>query len=422
MSNSNAGARGGSMFSALRHKSFRYYWLGMVVSTTGSWMQNTAQPILALHITDSPFLLGLVSALQFTPVLLFSLFAGVLIDRFKKKNLLFITQIASMLITLAVAILDVTGHIQYWHLLITSTLIGFVNTIDLPARQSFVIELVGKEDLTNGIALNSAQFNLARIVGPAIAGFIMQYLGTASCFFINAVSFGAVIISLFFVKPLEIRKEPANTQGVFANIGAGLKFIFSRNVLLMPLLFLTVAATFAMNFNVLIPVFSEKVLQLSDSGFGILMSMAGIGALTGALTMASISKKGIRKAFLFIFPMIAAALIILIGLTSHEIITGAILAVTSFFYMIFMASVNSTMQLNATNAYRGRVMSVYSLVVAGSTPLGNLFAGAVAERFSSRVAFIACGAVIIVLLLPLYLYLRRKHPNMSPEEIAADAP
>jgi MFS family permease len=416
----NGGVTVGNPFAALGHRSFRYYWVGMTISTIGTWMQNTAQPWLAYKLTDSPFLLGLVSALQFTPVLLFSLFAGVLIDRFKKKNLLYITQAASMLITLFLAILDSTGRIQYWHLIVTSTLIGFVNTVDMPARQSFIIELVGKEDLTNGIALNSASFNLARIVGPALAGLIMAQWGTASCFFINAFSFGAVIVGLVFVKPLHIRKESMNNQGIFANIGAGLKFIFSREVLFMPLVFLAVGATFAMNFNVLIPVFSDKVLHLSETGFGLLMSMAGVGALTGALTMATLSKGGIKKAFLFVFPMIAGALIIGIGLTSHAVLTGVAFAVTSFFYMIFMASVNSTMQLNATNEYRGRVMSVYTLVVAGSTPLGNLFAGAIAERFSVRAAFIACGAVILVLLLPLYVYRKRKLPHPEPNEIQTD--
>lgn len=394
-------------FSSLRHKSFRYYWIGMAVSTTGTWMQNVAQPWLAYKLTDSPLLLGLVSALQFTPVLLFSLFAGVFVDRFKKKNLLYITQSASLLVTLAVALLDATGHITYWHLIVSSTMMGFINTIDMPSRQSFVIELVGKEDLSNGIALNSAQFNLARILGPALAGIIMANWGTATCFFINSVSYAAVIVSLFFVKPLEIRKEQMNGKNVFANIGAGLKFISKREVLYMPLLFLIVGATFAMNFNVLIPVFSIEVLHQEETGFGLLMSMGGLGALVGALTMATTSKGGIKKTTLFVFPTIAGALVASVGMTGAALPAGVMLAFTSFFYMIFMASVNTTMQLNATNEYRGRVMSVYSLIVAGSTPLGNLFAGAVAERFSARAAFIACGGIIVVLLLPLNLIRNR---------------
>ncbi len=366
-------------FAALRHKSFRWYWFGMAVSTTGTWMQNAAQPWLAYKLTDSAFLLSLVGALQFTPVLLFSLFAGVLIDRFKKKSILFITQISSFVITLTVAFLVATGRVAYWHLLVSSTLTGFVNTFDAPARQAFVIELVGREDLTNGIALNSAQFNLARILGPALAGVIMAGWNISACFFINAISFGAMIVSLFFIKPMPVVKKEVRIDNIFRNIGDGLKFIFGKPVLLMPIIFLAVAATFAMNLNVLIPVFSEEVLGQAETGYGFLMSMGGVGALAGALTMAAVSRGGVKNAFVFVFPMIVGVLVAAVGITTIYALAAAAIAVMSFLYMIFMASVNTTIQLNSTDEYRGRAMSVYSLVMSGSTPLGNLFAGAVAE-------------------------------------------
>ena len=395
-------------FAALKHKSYRYYWIGMAVSTTGTWMQNVAQPWLAYKLTDSAFLLGLVSALQFLPVLLFSLFAGVIIDRFPKKNILYLTQIASFFITLVLAILTYTGHIQFWHLIITSTLLGFVNTMDMPARQSFVIELVGKEDLTNGIALNSMQFNLARIIGPALAGIIMGPWGVASCFLINSISYGAVIISLFFVKPYPIEKVQMKQVKMMANIADGLKFIFRKKTLLIPLSFLAVGATFAMNMNVLVPVFSIEVLHQGEAGFGLLMSLAGVGALMGALTMAAVSKGGPRKAFLYVFPIIAGILVLAIGFTKIYALTGITLLLVSFFFMIFMASVNTTMQMNSANEFRGRVMSVYSLVVAGSTPLGNLYAGAFTEKLGPSVGFIACGIAVLVLLIPLYLLQKRQ--------------
>jgi MFS family permease len=407
----NAAAAVGNPFAALKHKNYRYYWIGMAVSTTGTWMQNVAQPWLAYQLTDSALLLGLVSALQFLPVLLFSLFAGVIVDRIPKKKILFITQIASFFITLALAILTYTGQIRFWHLIITATLMGFVNTLDMPARQSFVIELVGKEDLTNGIALNSVQFNLARIIGPAIAALIMKPWGVASCFLINAVSYGAVIVSLLFVKPYPLQKEPMKQVRMLSNIAEGLRFIFRKKTLLIPLLFLTVGATFAMNMNVLVPVFTVEELHLEEEAFGLLMSFSGAGALVGALTMAAISKGGVKKVFLYIFPLIAGALVLAVGFTSVYILTGATLLMVSFFYMIFMASVNTTMQMNSENQFRGRVMSVYSLVVAGSTPLGNLYAGAIAEKFGANVGFIACGGAILVLLLPLYLLLIKRDPT-----------
>jgi MFS family permease len=402
-------------FAALKHKSYRYYWIGMAVSATGTWMQNVAQPWLAYKLTDSAFLLGLVSALQFLPVLLFSLFAGVIIDKFPKKKILFLTQSASFLITLFLAIMTFTGHIMFWHLILTSTLLGFANTFDMPARQSFVIELCGKEDLTNGIALNSVQFNLARIIGPAIAGVIMGAgpSGIAVCFLVNAVSFGAVIISLFFIQPYAIQKEPMKQTKMLSSISEGLKFIVAKKNILIPLLFLAVGATFAMNMNVLVPVFADKVLCQSETGFGLLMSISGIGALVGALTMASISKGGPKKAFLYGFPLIVGMLVLATGFTDIYILTGLILALTSFFYMIFMASVNTTMQMNSTNEFRGRVMSVYSLVMAGSTPLGNLFAGGITQTFGAGAGFIGCGAAIIVLLVPCYLQLRKKSTTQT---------
>lgn len=387
----------------------------MAVSATGSWMQNIAQPWLAYKLTDSAFLLGLVGALQFLPVLLFSLFAGVIVDRVPKKKILFMTQSAMFVITLTLAILTFTGHIMFWHLIVSSTLLGFANTFDMPARQSFVIELVGKEDLTNGIALNSVQFNLARIIGPAIAAVVMGTgpFGIAICFLINAITFGAVIISLFFVKPYEQIKEPMKQVKMLTNIYEGLKFIFNKKELLFPLLFLVVGATFAMNFNVLVPVFTDKVLNQPETIFGLMMSMSGVGALIGALTMASVSKGGPKKTFLFIFPFIVGILIVAVGFTRVYIQTGLILMLVSFFYMIFMASVNTTMQMNSTNEFRGRVMSVYSLVVAGSTPLGNLFAGGLADKYSANIGFIACGAAILVLLLPLFMLLRRNRNHKS---------
>ena len=408
MRHHNGAAAVSNPFAVLRHRNFRYYWIGMAVSTTGTWMQNAAQPWLAFKLTDSAFLLSLVSALQFTPTLLFSLFAGVLIDKFRKKNILIITQCAALVITLTLAILVASGHIAYWHLIISSALIGIVNTFDAPTRQSFVIELVGREDLAGGIALNSAQFNLARILGPALAGFIMAAWNISVCFFINAVSFGAVLVSLFFIKTVAPPMKTVKIDNIFRNIGDGLKFVFGKPVLMMPVLFLIIAAMFAMNQNVLIPVLAENVLHQSETGYGLLMSMSGIGALAGALTMATISRGGIKNAFVFVFPLIVGVLVAAVGFTSIYVFSAVALAAMSFVFMIFLASVNTTLQLNVTDEYRGRVMSIYSLVMAGTTPLGNLFAGGVAESFGARAAFVACGAVVVAALVPLYFLQKKK--------------
>ena len=394
-------------FSALRHRNFLYYFIGMCISTTGTWMQNIAQPWLAYQLTDSPFLLGLVGALQFTPVLLFSLFAGVLVDRFSKKKLLIITQAASLVTTLALAILVSTGKIQYWHLLVTSTLLGFINTLDMPVRQSFLIELVGKEDLMNAIALNSAVFNLARTIGPAIAGLVMKYYGLSSCFLINSVTFAAVLVSLFFIKPMRVAPTTIKDVNIFKNIGEGLKYIYNKKILFATILVMAVVGTFAMNFNVLVPVFSVEVLNQSETGYGLLMSCMGIGSFIGAMLIASISKKGPKNFFLFVVPIFVALALIITGLTRVYALTGVALGVAGFFFIMYSSNANSAMQMNTDKEYLGRVMSVYTLVFAGSTPLGNLYAGVIAEKFNSSLGFIACGGIILVLLVPIYIFLYR---------------
>ena len=395
-------------FAALKHKNFRYYWFGMCISTTGTWMQNIAQPWLAYRLTDSPFLLSLIGALQYTPVLLLSLFAGVIIDRIRKKNLLIITQSASMVITLVLALLTWTGRVQYWHILLTATALGFVNTLDMPTRQTFLIELTGKEDLMDAIALNSAVFNTARIIGPAIASLVMGYFGVAVCFFANSVSFAAVLISLFFIKPVAMEKPSEKKRNMIKEIKEGLGYIYSNEVLFTALLILAVVGTFAPNFSVLVPVFADRVLHQQETGFGFLMSLLGVGSFLGAMVIATMSAAGPKKFILYGSPLIIGGFLAITGLTSAFFLTGVTLLITGFFFVMFSSTTNSTLQLNSSNEYRGRVMSVYTLVFAGSTPLGNLYAGTMMEQISARVGFVACGGAVLVLMIPIYGYLMRK--------------
>ncbi|MEA4896295.1 MAG: MFS transporter [Oscillospiraceae bacterium] len=394
-------------FSALKHKSYLYYFIGMCFSTTGTWMQNIAQPWLAYKLTNSAFLLGLVSAMQFLPALVLSLFAGVLVDRFPKKKLLIITQSASLAVTGTLALLVYSGNIQYWHLLVTSLMLGLVNTLDMPVRQSFIVELVGKEDLMNGIALNSATFNLARTIGPAIAGLVMKYFGIAACFLVNSASFAAVLASLFFIRPMTVIEPPEKGAGIFREIGDGLRYIYENKILFVAVIIMAVIGTFAMNFNVLVPVFSVEVLHQSETGYGLLMSCMGIGSFFGAMLIASISKSGPKKFIMYVVPVIVAVSLALTGFTSVYALTGIALGVTGFFFIMFSSNANSTMQMNTESGYRGRVMSVYALVFSGSTPLGNLYAGAITEKFGSRIGIIACGGIILVLLIPIYIYISR---------------
>ena len=396
-------------FVSLKHKNFRYYFIGMCVSTTGTWMQNTAQPWLAYILTKSAFLLSLVSALQFLPVLLFSLFAGVIIDRVPKKKILIVTQSGSMLITFALFLLVWSGKIQYWHLLVSSTLLGIVNTLDMPSRQTFVAELVGHGDLMNAVALNSMTFNAARIIGPSIAGIVMGTFGISVCFLANSISFGAVLLSLLFIHPAVSPAALQNTgKNIMASIQEGLLYIRRRDILLITLLVTAVVGTFAPNFSVTIPVFAQQILHQGETGYGFLMSFMGAGSLCGALMIATLSNTGPKKFVLYAVPLIVGTSLALVGTTNVYFLTSLTLAITGFFFIAYNSSANSVMQLNTEDNYRGRVMSVYTLVNAGSTPIGNLFVGSMDNWFGARMGFIASGIVILVLMLPIYCYLARK--------------
>lgn len=400
-------------FISLRHKNFRYYLAGMFISLTGTWMQNIAQPWLAYSLTKSAFLLSLIGALQFTPTLLFSLFAGVFIDRHRKKKIIMLTQASSLVITMILVILVWTGRIEYWHILILATLLGTVNALDMPARQAFVSELVPQEDLTNAIALNSMAFNLARIIGPAVAGLVMGIFGIGSAFLVNSISFGAVIVSLLFIKPLKLERAVIKETRILKQIKEGIGYIFKKNTLKYPIIILAIVGTFGANFNVLIPVFSATVLKSDATGFGILMSLMGIGSFCGAMFVATFSKKGPNKLFLVASPVILGFLLIVTGFSGSYLLAALLLAVTGFFLIAFLSSANSTLQLNSSNEYRGRVMSIYTLIFAGSTPIGNLYAGWFMERFDSRIGFAACGVIVLLLLAPLVIYMNKKRKKVS---------
>lgn len=394
-------------FSSLKYKNFRYYWIGMCVSLIGTWMQNIAQPWLAYSLTESPFLLSLVGTLQFMPVLLFSLFSGVIIDRFPKKKILLFTQSCSLIITLILALLVSSGHIQYWHILVMATLLGFVNTLDMPTRHSFIIELVEKDNLMNAIALNSMAFNLARIIGPTIAGLIMGYYGIAVCFFINSLSFSAVIVGLLFTKPINKPIKQKNRK-VLPEIREGLRYVRNDKILLSAIGLVAIVGTFAPNFSVLVPVFTKEILNQNETYFGIIMSFMGIGSFIGALSMATLSKFGPRRKVLFVMPVVIGILLMVTSFTNHYILTGFTMSLIGFFFITFSSNSNTLIQLTSDDEHRGRVMSIYTLVFAGSTPIGNLFAGFFTEHYGARIGFIACGAAILLFMIPVLTISRKK--------------
>lgn len=387
----------------------------MCISLIGTWMQNIAQPWLAYQLTDSPFLLSLVSAMQFIPMLLFSLFAGALVDRLPKKPLIFFTQVASLLTTLVLAILTYMGHIQYWHILLMSGILGIINTLDMPVRQAFVVELVGKEYLMNAIALNSSAFNLARIVGPAIAALVMAKFGAATCFLINSISFAAVIVSLPFIKPKHIEVITTAPAKVFASIKDGLRYLVGEREILDTMLLLAVTSMLGMNYGVLLPVFTKAVLGQGEGTYGLLMTIMGIGAFAGAMVIASLSKHGPQKLILNLFPFLIAAAFLLFSFTTTSIMAILILIPAGFLFIAFASTCNTSVQLKTKGEYRGRIMSIYSLVFTGLSPIGNLIGGAVTDRYGVGAGFLISG-VLIILPTALLLFVRRATDKKSLQE------
>jgi MFS family permease len=400
-------------FPAFRHRNYRLFWYGQGISLSGTWMQTTAQAWLVYELTNSPFLLGLIGALQFTPVMLFSLVAGVYLDRFPKKKIILVTQTVSMILALLLAILVMTHVVRFWHIAVIVVILGFVNTLDMPTRQSFMIELVGKTHLTSAIALNSVTFNLARIVGPAVGGILIANFGIAFCFLFNAVSFLAVIISVYMIKDLKIRDRETSVvrKTVLKEIKEGLNYIRHRAILFRPLLFVAIVSTFAINFNVIIPVFAKTVLKTEAEGFGFLLSALGIGSVIGALSVAVYSHKMNQKFLIAVMPFSISIAMILIGFSSHFYLASSFLILLGVSNIMFFTSVNSTLQLNSEPEYRGRVMSVYTMVFGGVTPIGNLFAGSVSGNWGGRAGFTVSAGVVIVLITLSMIMIRRKNPK-----------
>jgi MFS family permease len=382
-----------SLFRSLRHRNFRLFWSGQLVSLIGTWMQNVGQAWLVLELTHSSFKLGVVSALQFLPMLFLSFFTGPFIDYFDKRKIIIWTQFFLMVLAFTLAVLTWTGAVQYWHVLILATLLGIVNTIDMPARQAFIIEMVGKEDLMNAIALNSSIFNAARAFGPAVAGLLISAAGTAVCFFVNGLSFLAVLTSLLIMRFATAPRREPPAYHILEDIREALGYIRNTPVVLMTILLVSVVSVFGTNFNVLVPVFARQELHRDAAAFGFLMSSFGLGALVGAMSLAFLSRWEPKPAFLLGGGMGLSLFLILIGFQKSYGLTAVLLAFSGWSMVTFFGMANTTVQLNTEDRLRGRVMTVYTQAFGGLTPFGSLFAGSMAHWFKAPLTF-ALGGLI----------------------------
>ena len=389
-----------SGFTALRHPNYRTYWIGMIVSLIGTWMQTVSQPWLVLLLGGSPLQVGAVIALQFAPAMFLAPLGGVLADRVDKRRTLMATQALAMGEALVLFSLTFTNVVEIWHIFVLAGVLGIVNAVDMPVRQSFAAELVPRRDLMNAIALNSASFNLARVLGPALAGIALAIYGPAFNFGVNALSYLAVLVALWRMNPGALYRSdlPRQFGSVWASLKEGVGYARRTPTVLWPLVLLGGVATFGMNFQTLLPLFARNTLTLDADGYGLLFAAMGVGSLLGSLTLAF---AGSRRPMLGLILGGALAFVIFevaLGLSRSPFAAYPVIVVVGFASMLMVNTINVTVQANVPNELRGRVMSLYVTVFAGSAPIGGFFAGGVAEIWDAPAAFLLGAAISTVFI------------------------
>ena len=390
-------------FVSLRQRNFRLFWFGQLISLMGTMMQITGQVWLVLVLTHSAWQLGLVGALQAMPILLFSIFAGVFADRWSKRHVLLVTQVAAMLQALLLWVLIATGTIQLWHLYVLAMLLGLTNSLGRPASRAFVVELVGRKDLPNAIALNSSLTSLARIVGPALGGIIIAASGVSMLFLLNALSFLPVIVGLALIKSHELHAQtlqPVITnerQSTWQSLREGVNYVWNTPTLLLVILVVGLVLLFGSNFNVVLPLFATDVLHVGATGFGFLSAATGIGALLSALWLAwSNRQPTIRRMLnvMLVFGIVEVAFVV-----SHIYLLSLVLiAIVGFTENTYAMQAMTSLQMVAPNHLGGRVMSVQALFFDGSLPLGYLLMGWLSGLFGAPIALLI-GAFLSLLVV-----------------------
>ena len=376
-------------FAAMSVRNYRLYWTGQVISRVGTWMQQVSLPWLVLALGGSPLELGIVAALEFVPSMLLAPFGGVVADRVDKRRAIIATQVLASIQVIVLLGLIFAGVISIPLIMVMGFVLGLVNAVDMPLRQSLAAELVPAPLLTNAIALNSMAFNSARVVGPAVAGvtiaigtslFGTAQAGVAFNLAINAVSYSAVVVSLWRMDPAEIRRPPPPEQAisVLASLGEGISYSLRTPIVLWALVLLGVVSTFAMNFRILLPLFTVDVLRVDAGVYGLLYACLGVGSVTGALALAFMHQ---RRAIILIIggAVLLGMLELALAAVRSELLAALTLVGIGFFSMLMINTINATIQANVPDALRGRVMALYVTVFAGTTPIGGIFAGGLVE-------------------------------------------
>jgi len=378
---------------ALRHRNFQLFFSGQLISLIGTWMQSVAQSWLVYRLTGSALLLGAVGFASQIPVFLFATLGGITADRFNRRHIVIGTQVASMLLAFILAALTLSHKVQVWHVFVLASFLGVVNAFDIPGRKSLLVDMVGKDDLMNAIALNSSMFNGARVIGPAIAGILVAKIGEGWCFFGNAVSYIAVIVGLLLMRVHSPAR--ASMASPLAHMMEGFRFVNRTAPIRALLLLLGLVSLVGMPYVVLMPIFADKILHGGARGLGILMGATGVGALLGALTLAfRQGVKGLGRWVALCCAGFGASLVVFA--LSHSFWVSVILLLpVGYTMMLQMACSNTLIQVMVPDALRGRVMAVYSMMFMGMAPIGALFGGALAERLGAQVT-VAIGGMASV--------------------------
>jgi MFS family permease len=382
------------MFRALGHRNYRLFFCGQIISLVGTWMQSIAQSWLVYRLTQSSLLLGLVGFSGQIPVLLFAPVGGLVADRYSRHRTVIATQTASMLLALILSALTLLGHIRVWEVILLAALLGVVNAFDIPARQAFIVDMVVPDDLINAIALNSAMFNGARILGPAIAGITVAAIGEGWCFFANGVSYIAVIVGLLLMTVTPRARMRRMVSGL-ESVLEGFRFVAHTGPILALLLLLGVVSLTGMPYAVLMPIFADKILHSGARGLGLLMGSTGVGALAATLVIAARREvRGLGRWIIYASTGFGASLI-LFSFSRSLLLSVALLLPAGFCMLIQMSSSNTLIQTMVPDDLRGRVMSVYSMMFMGMAPFGALLAGAMANRIGSPLT-VAVGGVVCI--------------------------
>jgi MFS family permease len=392
----------GAGFTAMRHRNYRLFWFGQVTSLVGTWMQSVSQPWLVLELGGSPIELGAVLAAQFAPSTILAPIGGVLADRLDKRRTLLVVQIIAMLQAGILFALAASGVVEIWHVFVLAAILGTASAIEMPVRQAFSAELVPDEDLVNAIALNSTSFNLSRVVGPAIAGLTIAAFGTALNFGLNALSYLAVLAGLVLIDPTRLHRPPMPDRlpSVRASLVEGLRYARRVPTVFWPLVLLGGVATVAMNFQTLLPLYARDALGLGPEGYGALFAAMGVGSVAGSMYLAFSARRRPMLRFIVGGGAVFLGLELVLALTTSAPAAFVLIGGIGLASILMVNTINVMIQNSVGHELRGRVMSLYVTVFAGTAPIGGLLAGSVAEAWGPAVGF-GLGAILGAIVLAI---------------------